>query len=404
MLIALSAVVIGQDEAGRLYWGDAEEFPYYNQMSPAERIYHASRRMLIEAEEAEAFLKELKEVSLDAQPLELPPHNLVVIMGESLCRNYMSLYGYPLPTTPRLDALMVEGNMVKYTNAISPDAHTGGAISRVLTFYSLDDPGEWYQYPTLPLLMDKAGYATYWLSAQESSGLWIQSVVAVANTSQDVHFVQPRTTRDWWETRPLYDEEVLPHLRSFRDLPEGGGSLFEVVHLMGSHPTFHRRFPEHYRPFSPEQLPERLSQNKDRTRTDYINSIHYNDSIVSEIIARYKDEPSIVIYLSDHGFIVYDDPSTPDQARHGTEAGGLQIPLLVYVSPSMQTLFPWMLDELRVNKNQPIVTDFLPEAISQMMGIQSKYSNPRRGFFSSSYDTTRRQKYLGWAEEQASEL
>ena len=44
--------------------------------------------------------------------------NIVLIIGESLGRNHMSLYGYSLPTTPLLDSLYRQDELYRLSDVI----------------------------------------------------------------------------------------------------------------------------------------------------------------------------------------------------------------------------------------------------------------------------------------------
>ncbi|MDO4691864.1 MAG: phosphoethanolamine transferase [Porphyromonadaceae bacterium] len=373
----------------RLYANDTEEFPIFSQMAPFERLYMSLYTTIEEKSISEKFLSQLKEISLEVTHTPLKKHNVVLIIGESLTKRYMHCYGYPLETTPHIDSLLRQGNLFLFTDVISPEAYTASSLSKVLTSYTNESAQDWYTFPTLPSVMSRAGYHTYWLSAQENSGLRIHQVVAISETSDETYFIKKRTTRDWWSPqKPAIDEEVLPYLHSCKSLP-GEQSLLQIVHLMGSHPIFDQRYPEHYHPFSLNDLPERISPKVDQGRLDYIRSVHYNDSIVGQIINRYADEPSLIIYLSDHGYIVYDDPETPEQARHGIEAGGLEIPFMVYLSSSMQEMYPDLMKRIKLHQSSPIMTDLLPASLYDLLGIRTPHSDPRKSFFNQAYDTKR---------------
>lgn len=77
-----------------------------------------------------------KEILANAQNLPL----LVLVIGESTQRNYLSLYGYPLSTTPRLEALEQAGNLVLFRDFISSFPNTDRSLQRALTFSHYENP------------------------------------------------------------------------------------------------------------------------------------------------------------------------------------------------------------------------------------------------------------------------
>ena len=58
--------------------------------------------------------------------------SIVVIIGETLRRDYMHCYGYPLSNTPHLDSILKTGDMIRYSNVISPAGNTIESLTKVL--------------------------------------------------------------------------------------------------------------------------------------------------------------------------------------------------------------------------------------------------------------------------------
>ena len=62
-----------------------------------------------------------------------PYNNQIVIIGESVQRNYLSLYGYPEKTTPFLDRMPV----TVVDDYVSTSANTATSLPRTLAY--MDD-------------------------------------------------------------------------------------------------------------------------------------------------------------------------------------------------------------------------------------------------------------------------
>ena len=102
--------------------------------------------------------------------------------------------------------------MILFDNAVAPAPYTAASLSQVLTFFQRTDTlSTWDATPTLPLVLQKAGYYTYWLSNQEKQGLFIQPVAAIASTSDSLYYANVRSSRDWWAQELKLDGDVLPH-------------------------------------------------------------------------------------------------------------------------------------------------------------------------------------------------
>jgi len=381
----------------------------YLYMAPVERIYIGTTSCIADAELLAKYSANARnfDVGTIEHTRDMKGVTVVVVLGESMRRNYMHCYGYPLENTPKQDSLVRTGDLVLFSDAISSAAWTTGSISQSMSFYTLEGPEkEWYKYPALPLVLSKAGYYTYWVSNQEKQGTGIQPIPTLASTSDSTRFVRIRTAGDW-NASP--DSDILPLLFDRTKTP-AGKDLFEVVHLMGSHTPYSDRYIHEKAPFTVDQLPKILPNGKptpsDAKRRgiicDYVNSIHYNDQVVAQIFQRYSQTPAIVIYLSDHGQAVFENPERPDYYEHEVSEAGLMIPLMVYASPALRKEHPEVYEQIVAAKDRKIMTDLLANSICGLLGVKTKYYNARQDFFSSEYDNARRrlvQAYDGQMRE-----
>ena len=127
-----------------------------------------------------------------------------------------------------------------------------------------------------------------------------------------------------------------------------------------------------------------------------MNSIYYNDLVVSKIIDHFSSEPSIILYFSDHGQAIYENPQRPDYCEHEVSRPGVTVPLMVYLSPAMRQQHPELYDRVLAVKDRKIMTDLIANSVLGLLGIKMKYYNPRLDFFSPSYDTARRRVIIGY--------
>lgn len=381
----------------------------YLYMAPVERIYIGTTSCIADAELLAKYSADARNFNVGAieHTRDMKGVTVVLVLGESMRRNYMHCYGYPLENTPKQDSLVGTGDLVLFSDAVSSAAWTTSSISQSVSFYTLEGPEkEWYKYPALPLVLSKAGYYTYWVSNQEKQGSGVQPVPTIASTADSTRFVRNRTAGDW---NTSMDSDILPLLFDRTKTP-AGKDLFEVVHLMGSHTPYSERYIHEKAPFTVDNLPKMLPNGKptptDAKRRgiicDYVNSIHYNDQIVAQIFQRYSQTPAIVIYLSDHGQAVFENPERPDYYEHEVSQAGLMIPLMVYTSPALREEHPEVYEQIVAAKDRKIMTDLLANSICGLLGVKTKYYNARQDFFSSEYDNARRrlvQAYDGQMRE-----
>lgn len=321
------------------------------------------------------------------------PHNLVIIIGETLRRDYMHCYGYPLENTPRIDSLLNSGQMAKFDDVVSPAPGTIESLTKIMTMKTLDTHGQWHEYPSLVSILNKyANYSSLWVSNQEASGAFIQPINILAQLANEVRYTNVRSIdSEHEEHRSYFDEDVLPLLSSKREVGlQDHKNFLQVVHLMGSHPVYAKRYPKHFNKFQPADVPTLGSFEKDSVVATYVNSIYYNDYVVGEIIRKYSSEDAIVIYFSDHGEIIYDDPKNPNYHDHGMLPQGLTVPLLIYLSPSMRERHPQLLERLNSYSKRPILLDDFTHAVCDFIGIKSSYTDKRNNFLSPDYDAPKK--------------
>ena len=113
---------------------------------------------------------------------------VVFILGEATARGRMHLYGYPLKNTPNLDAMAAEGKIAVFRDVISPEGATVAVLRKLFTFADEESVAAgqpWYETNNLIDVMNRAGYATHWISNQESSGIW-GNVAQIFFTQQKV--------------------------------------------------------------------------------------------------------------------------------------------------------------------------------------------------------------------------
>lgn len=333
------------------------------------------------------------------------PHNVVVIIGESLRRLDMHCYGYPLENTPHLDSLVRSGSLVLYDDVVCPQPNTITSLRRVLTIRGEDEQAPWDATTTLPIAFSSAGYKTYWCSNQEMAGDWIEEVSLIASTADSSYYTEGSTSSalHWKAGRVKYDELLLPHLTDYRQTTSPSGHLLVMTHLMGNHADFTDRYPhDRFGRFTAEDLQRlepHLSSGEAQNSAEYMNSILYNDYIVSEIIKYYSHSSSIVIYLSDHGLARYDNPEAPHQAAHSVSERSLQIPFMVYMSDQFAAENPDVLLAVQRARYKPFMTDLFTSSLMGLMGIQSNYTIPRLQLWSLKYDTTRPRRIQGFGTE-----
>jgi len=306
--------------------------------------------------------------------------NVVLVIGESLNRESMSLYGYPIPTTPRLDSIARSGDSEKgelfiFTNAVASSSSTAGNIPRILSFMT-DEPGqkEWYEYPTMLQLFSHLGYCSRWISNQERTGNWSNLAGILSEGAQEVIYVGASDSEDCLNYE--YDDVLLP---PFRKALFNNDSLRMIcLHMMGSHTIYAKRYPRSRSRFTSAQVIEKaprpwLTESKAATVAEYNNSVLFTDSVLTEFIKEIEAcrEPSVLVFLSDHGENVYDHSDYV-----GRDPKSVDVPLLVYANRAYLTDNNEIVDDLRKATCTQMSTSSIIHVLLHLTGTRYRFYNP----------------------------
>ena len=332
--------------------------------------------------------------------------NVVFIIGESLQRNFMSLYGYYLPTTPNLQALEQSGNLIAFSDVVSPGAKTNDVLKYVLNFgnYESEKQRPWSANLDIVNLARLANYETFWISNQERYGQW--AVASGASAKMTDH-------SDFTNQIPVYkyayslDEVMLPSIKNFKSsakksplarkdessAAEVNGTQkkdkFFILHLMGSHPSYEFRYPKSFAKFSAADISrEPLDEGQKKELAHYLNTVAYNDFIVSEIYKIFASDNTLIVYFSDHAQSLY-------QYRGKLIHGGinrftLEIPLIFMASDKFKEQNADLWARIAAAKDRPFLNDDLIHAIAEILEMTDlpEY-DPARSVINADFNASR---------------
>lgn len=349
------------------------------------------------------FIREIKgqrEVAKQIQSIDvssvskhqLPPHNLVVIIGESLRSDYMHCYGYPLENTPRQDSLLSTGDMIAFSDAVAPVPATVGSVVRMMTFLRNETrKHDWYNYAALTEVLKRAGYSTSWATNQETMGRYVQPITTLFSLADEQDAIVHSSQETYNYLYP--DEDVLPLLKRMKR----DKSHCQIIHLMGSHQFYGLRYTKSFSKYSAKDLlPWTKGREKDEMVAHYLNTVYYNDYVIGEIVQKYSSEPTLLIYMSDHGQALYDNPDHPEVCTHALLPEAVRVPLFFYISPSLQQLVPDLKLRISRYKDRAVMLDVFPNALCGLLGIEHKLDDKSFDFFSLDYDEERPRIVLGF--------
>ena len=290
--------------------------------------------------------------------------NIVLIIGESLQRGHMSLYGYGIQTTPLLEGLEASGNLIKFSDTISPYATTNQVLMRLLNFsnYESERQKAWFRSLSIIDMFELSGYRTFWISNQEAFGAHALSAKSAADRADVETFLSKSNLYETVRIKP--DGALLPLINQAK----AGQSErnFYVIHLIGNHMDYSLRYPEGFGKFSEADVRAKLTSDQKKVVAYYDNSVLYNDFVINEIFKIFSAEDSLIVYLSDHGENLYEN----GRLGHGMESRfSYEIPLLFIASREFLTAHATLWQKLEAAKDKPFMSDDLAHLLADIIGV-----------------------------------
>ncbi|MDH7462022.1 sulfatase-like hydrolase/transferase [Chitinophagaceae bacterium 26-R-25] len=305
------------------------------------------------------------------------PKVFVIVIGESLSRHHMSLYGYSRETNPLLKAQ--EKDLLIFKNVVSGNVTTNTALPMVLTFADNKHPDDFFTKPSIIDLFRNAGFTTYWITAQTfingASESLYGTIAKTVDSLKDCSFE--------WDYKK--DEGVLNPLGQTLD-NFAKRNIVIFVHLQGSHLTYNETYPLDFNYFD-DSFPfqtslQQLSPDEKQVINEYDNSVRYNDYVVSSIINIVKQRSlfSYVLYFSDHGEEVFDFREVMFHDPNIKSRYMCDIPFILWRSDNYKKSVK--IDE---DVSRPYSTEDVIYSISQLSGLSYKAYDSTKSVFSPAF-------------------
>ncbi len=309
--------------------------------------------------------------------------NIVLIIGESLQRGHMSLYGYGVKNTPLLEGLEASGNLIKFSDTISPYGTTNQVLMRLLNFsdYESERKRAWFRNLSIIDMFKLSGYRTFWISNQEAFGAHALSAKSAADRADAESFLSKSNLYETVRIKP--DGVLLPLINQAK--AGQGERNFYVIHLIGSHMDYSLRYPEGFGKFSAADVKAKLTSKQKDVVAYYDNSVLYNDFVINEIFKIFSGDDSLIVYLSDHGENLYEN----GRLGHGMESRfTYEIPLLFIASREFLSDHAKLWQRLAAAKDKPFMSDDLAHLLADIIGVAplefDEHKSPIRADFNAS--------------------
>lgn len=298
----------------------------------------------------------------------------IVVIGESLNKNHMSLYGYVRDTTPLLDKKYADKQILKFDNAYSTHTHTMEVLSQALTEANLQNSKNYYDSLSIINILNKANIDTYWITNQALYGEWDNLVSVIGQSAGNLISLNDSIGRRI-DTQ-VHDEIVVEEVNKvLGQQAEKDRVIF--VHLMGSHGSYCSRYPSEYQSFSePLEISE---YGKMATSFQYLsklncydNSILYNDFVIDSLInlLRDREETSALIYFADHGEDVLRNLGH-NSARFTYNM--VNIPMIMWFSDKYQAANLAKINLLKSRQDSLFSNDFIFDSLIGILNISTDH-------------------------------
>lgn len=363
---------------------------------PLDRLAYSVRCNQLSAEQIDHLKTSIDDVRVDSCSFTSP--NIVLIIGESYTRHHSQLYGYPVPTTPRQVEREERGELIPFTDVVTPWNITSFVFKHFFTTYAIGEEGEWSDSPLFPVFFRKAGYHVTFITNQfvpktlyGSSPFAFSGGFFLNNPTLSEAQFDERNNEDY----PL-DSGIVHSFDSIcaKQQPHG----LHIIHLRGQHTSYDSRYPADFAKFKAEDYytsrPELTAEQCEIVST-YDNATLYNDSIVNELMKRFEDRDAIVIYVPDHGEETYDDGRTQSERYIGPDMdysfakAEFEIPFWMWASESYRQNHPDIWQSVRQAKDKPLMTDAVAHTLLHLAGISCKDYKATLDVLSPEYDAHR---------------
>ncbi len=304
--------------------------------------------------------------------------NVIFVIGESASSHLMGMYSSKYDSTPLCDKLIETKNLFKFNNVISPKVYTAGMIPLLLSSMNAENQKISLQgFDNLAKTIKTANYTTFWLSNQEkistslAYGTYTASLCDYNAYTQSLSNLAP------------YDEALLPILDRF-EINKLDKNFF-IIHLQGSHIYYKDRYPNGFSKYKPEDCIEKsFKYHQKQTFVEYLNSIYYTDFILNTIVEKFKNEDSLLIYVSDHAEELW------QAGFHGRRLKNVSkymvdIPMFIWVSDKFKALRPQKVAQIASSLERPYMNDDVFHTILDLLDIHTSQYDPTRSVINNKF-------------------
>lgn len=316
----------------------------------------------------------------------------VLIIGESSRYDHWQINGYVRETSPRLRR---RGNLLVYPDVVAGAHYTWMSVPMIITRADPDNYNLQYREKSILGAFHEAGFKTAWLSNQSDQDIFWSGTITLHAKTADFSMFSPTYSPNM-EFENVYDGRLLPAFDSLLHADER--DLFVVLHTMGNHWEYSRRYPPDFDKFQPSGYTQVLNPPVDANReaivNSYDNSILYADFFIDRVIAKVDSlhVVSSVTFISDHGEDLFDLDARRLDFHFRPSVATLKIPLFFWSSREYDSVYPQKRNWLESSTGKKIGAGTIFHTVLDMANIRADGLDSTRSL-AGPYFLERAQKY-----------
>lgn len=299
----------------------------------------------------------------------------LLVIGETARYANFSINNYSRITCP---LLAKTNNLVSFSDVFSEANITQNSLPILLTRATAQNFELFKKEKSIIDAFNEAGFSTYWVGNQSAGNTFVQRVIKKTKE----HFL---VTSENGGSENL-DENLWIYLDKILD--EKDTKQFILIHTMGSHYRYDKRYPKAFKKFIPDSegsfgLDLIDVRNKDKQINSYDNSILYTDYFLSNTIAKINRKSSIssLIYISDHGENLFENGRT----LHGDNSPTIyeaHVPFFVWTSDKYNQFFPQKMKNIIENRNCSITSSVVFYSLLDIANIEIRENKKQKSISS----------------------
>jgi glucan phosphoethanolaminetransferase (alkaline phosphatase superfamily) len=352
-------------------------FPIGRLLSLGE-YYRESAFLRMEDHNRELFRYQARQVGAPAAR-----QVYILVIGETARADRFGPNGY----TRGLPSFLAEhSNVIPLTDIVSPYTYTNLSLPAMLT-PAVNTAGSHDRARSLVSAFREAGFKTYWISNQQPIGMR-ESEISHFSREADESVFMNLSIRTMHKDG-LYDEYLTAPLVKFLGRREP--KQFFVLHMLGSHDSYQRRYPPEFDVFQPSLRslgdPDHHDpRNKLAVENSYDNAMRYTDYVLARIIDNLAGQHAVsaLIYSADHGETLFDGKC--ERSGHGS-SGRQEFPVaaMVWVSDEYKAQWPERFARLAETASAPITTESILPTMLDLASIDARQLDRSRSLVSTAF-------------------